>query len=127
MELNGCAAFLKAGCVFADRLSTVSPSYADEICTPYYGEGLEGILSARRHQLSGILNGIDKKVFNPYTDQLIAKRYDKGHLKGKQACKESADVRHGPPGRRAHPARRHGHAHDRRRRASTSWSACSTR
>ena len=89
MELNGCAAFLKAGCVFADRLSTVSPSYADEICTPYYGEGLEGILSARRHQLSGILNGIDKKVFNPYTDQLIAKRYDKGHLKGKQVCKES--------------------------------------
>ena len=89
MELNGCAAFLKAGCVFADRLSTVSPSYADEICTPYFGEGLEGILSARRHQLSGILNGIDKKVFNPYTDQLIAKRYDKGHLKGKQVCKES--------------------------------------
>lgn len=47
MEINGCAAFLKAGCVFADRLSTVSPSYADELCTPYYGEGLEGILSAR--------------------------------------------------------------------------------
>lgn len=89
MELNGCAAFMKAGCVFADRLNTVSPSYAEEICTPYYGEGLDGILSARRHQLSGILNGIDKKVFNPYTDQLIAKRYDKGHLKGKQVCKES--------------------------------------
>ena len=89
MEINGCAAFLKAGCVFADRLSTVSPSYADELCTPYYGEGMEGILSARRHQLSGILNGIDKKVFNPYSDQLIPKRYDKGHLKGKQTCKES--------------------------------------
>ena len=88
MEINGCAAFLKAGCVFADRLSTVSPSYADELCTPYYGEGLEGILSARRHQLSGILNGIDKKVFNPYSDPLIPKRYDKGHLKGKQTCKE---------------------------------------
>ena len=89
MEINGCASFLKAGCVFADRLSTVSPSYADELCTPYYGEGMEGILSARRHQLSGILNGIDKKVFNPYSDQLIPKRYDKGHLKGKQTCKES--------------------------------------
>ena len=89
MELNGCAAFLKAGCVFADRLSTVSPSYAEEICTPYYGEGLDGILSARRHQLSGILNGIDKKLFNPYTDPLIPKRYDRGHLKGKQACKEA--------------------------------------
>ena len=89
MELNGCAAFLKAGCVFADRLSTVSPSYAEEICTPYYGEGLDGILSARRHQLSGILNGIDRKLFNPYTDPLIPKRYDRGHLKGKQACKEA--------------------------------------
>ena len=89
MEINGCAAFLKAGCVFADRLSTVSPSYADELCTPYYGEGLEGILSARRHQLTGILNGIDKKVFNPYGDPVIAKRYDKGHLRSKQSCKES--------------------------------------
>ncbi len=89
MEINGCAAFLKAGCVFADRLNTVSPSYANEICDPFYGEGLEGILSARRHQLSGILNGIDKKVFNPHSDPLIPKRFDKGHLRGKQACKES--------------------------------------
>lgn len=89
MEINGCAAFLKAGCIFADRLNTVSPSYANEICDPFYGEGLEGILSARRHQLSGILNGIDKKVFNPHSDPLIPKRFDKGHLRGKQACKES--------------------------------------
>ena len=89
MEINGCAAFLKAGCVFADRLNTVSPSYADEICNPFFGEGLEGILSARRHQLSGILNGIDKKVFNPHSDPLIPKRFDKGHLRGKQACKEA--------------------------------------
>lgn len=89
MEINGCAAFLKAGCVFADKLNTVSPSYAGEICTPFYGEGLEGILSARRHQLSGILNGIDKKVFNPHSDPYIYKRYDKGHLRGKAACKES--------------------------------------
>ena len=71
MELNGCAAFLKAGCVFADRLSTVSPTYAGEICTPYYGEGLDGILSARRHQLSGIINGIDTKLYNPFSDPLI--------------------------------------------------------
>ena len=89
MELNGCGAFLKGGCVFADRLSTVSPSYADEICTPYYGEGLDGILSARRHELSGIINGIDTKVFNPFSDKLIPKTFDKGHLKGKQVCKES--------------------------------------
>ena len=88
-EINGCAAFLKGGCVFADRLSTVSPSYAEEICTPYYGEGLEGILSARRHQLTGIINGIDTKAFNPFSDKLIPKTFDKGHLKGKQVCKDS--------------------------------------
>ena len=88
-EINGCAAFLKGGCVFADRLSTVSPSYAEEICTPYYGEGLEGILSARRHQLTGIINGIDTKAFNPFSDKLIHKTFDKGHLKGKQVCKDS--------------------------------------
>lgn len=88
IELDGCAAFLKAGCVFADRLSTVSPSYADELCTAYYGEGLEGILSARRHELSGILNGIDTKVFSSYSDPLIAKSYDRGHLQGKRVCKE---------------------------------------
>ena len=88
MELNGCAAFLKAGCVFADRLSTVSPTYAGEICTPYYGEGLDGILSARRHQLSGIINGIDTKLYNPFSDPLIPRKFDKGHLRGKQFCKD---------------------------------------
>lgn len=89
MEINGCAAFLKAGCVFTDALSTVSPTYAEEVCTPYFGEGLEGILSARRHELSGIVNGIDTKVFNPHADPAIAHRYDKGHLQYKRACKEA--------------------------------------
>lgn len=89
IELGGSASFLKAGCVFADQLSTVSPSYADEICGSYYGEGLEGILSARRHQLSGILNGIDRTLYNPYTDPDIPHRYDRGHLNGKRRCKES--------------------------------------
>lgn len=67
MELNGCANLLKAGCVFADHINTVSPSYAGEIRTAAYGEGLEGILNARQHQLSGILNGIDTAVFDPRT------------------------------------------------------------
>ena len=89
MEINGCAAFLKAGCVFADRISTVSPSYANETCTPFFGEGLDGLLSARRHELTGILNGIDATVFNPYTDPLIPRRYDRGHLERKRACKEA--------------------------------------
>ena len=65
MELNGCADFLKAGCVFADRINTVSPTYANEIKTAYFGEGLEGILDARSHELSGIINGIDTRSLTP--------------------------------------------------------------
>ena len=87
MELNGCASFLKAGCVFADRINTVSPTYAEEIKTSYFGEGLEGILTARSAQLSGIINGIDVKTFNPYTDPLIPARYHKGRLCNKALCK----------------------------------------
>ncbi len=95
MELNGCADFLKAGCVFADRINTVSPSYAREIMTPYYSEGLEGILNARSAQLSGIINGIDKTVFNPHSDPLLPARYDRGHLKGKAQCKAALQERMG--------------------------------
>ena len=87
IELNGCASFLKAGCVFADRINTVSPSYAQEIKTAYFGERLEGILSARSNELSGIINGIDTKVFNPYTDPALPARYHKGRLSGKKLCK----------------------------------------
>ena len=82
MELNGCADFLKAGCVFSDRLSTVSPNYAEEIKTAYFGEGLEGILNARSAQLNGILNGIDTEVFDPVNDALIPSG-------GKPACKRA--------------------------------------
>ena len=87
MELDGCANFLKAGCVFSDRINTVSPTYSEEIKSAYFGEGLEGILSARSHELCGIINGIDVKSFNPHGDELIPARYDKGHLGGKRKCK----------------------------------------
>ena len=89
MELNGCADFLKAGCVFADRINTVSPSYASEIRMPYYAEGLEGILNARHEVLTGIINGIDKATFNPKTDPCLPARFDRGHLGGKAACKKN--------------------------------------
>lgn len=87
MELNGCASFLKAGCVFADRINTVSPTYSEEIKTAYFGEGLEGILRARSHELSGIINGIDVKTFNPFTDPAIEANYHKGRLGNKKLCK----------------------------------------
>ena len=87
LELFGCADFLKAGCVFADRINTVSPNYAEEIKTPYFGEGLDGVLSFRSGRLSGIINGIDTKVFNPKTDKLIPARYSADRLQGKAVCK----------------------------------------
>ena len=87
VELNGCVDFLKAGCVFADRINTVSPNYAEEIKTPYYGEHLDGILNARAGELSGIINGIDKTFFDPKHDPRIPANFDRGHLGGKAKCK----------------------------------------
>ena len=87
IELNGGANFMKGALVFSDWINTVSPSYAKEILMPYYAGGLDGILSARSEQLSGIINGIDTEVFNPKTDKCLAANFDKTHMKGKAACK----------------------------------------
>jgi starch synthase len=75
LEFYGNLSFLKAGLVFADYLSTVSPTYAREIQTPYYGHGMQGILSARHERLSGIVNGVDYAVWNPATDRYLAATY----------------------------------------------------
>jgi len=89
IEFHGDANFLKAGIVFADKLVTVSPTYAHEIRMPYYGEGLDGILQTRADDLIGILNGIDTKVFNPAADPLIPYPYDEFSLAEKQKNKEA--------------------------------------
>ena len=68
MEFFGQLGFLKAGIAFSDKITTVSPTYARELLLPEFGMGLEGILRARRGDLSGILNGIDLEVWNPATD-----------------------------------------------------------
>ena len=95
MELDGCANFLKGGLVFTDRINTVSPSYAEEIKMPYYAEGLQGILNARAGQLSGIINGIDKDVFDPRHEAGLPAHFDKGHRKGKAQCKAALQERLG--------------------------------
>ena len=77
MERYGMADFLKAGCVMADRVNTVSPSYAAEICTPEYGEGLDGVLRARGGDVGGIVNGIDKTVWNPAKDPLLPANFSR--------------------------------------------------
>jgi len=88
IETYGCANFLKAGCVFSDALSTVSPSYALEIQGEYYGEGLDGILRARSHQLTGILNGLDTDIFNPQKDTCLPLNYSAQNMKNKALLKE---------------------------------------
>ena len=95
LEFNGCADYLKAACVYADRINTVSPSYAWEIRQPEFSEGLEGVLNARADVLTGIINGIDKKVFNPHSDPLLPAHFDRGHLGGKAKCKAALQERMG--------------------------------
>ena len=89
MVNDGCASFMKAGCVFADKINTVSPTYAREILSPGLSEGLDGILNYRRGDLCGILNGIDTVVFDPEHDPDIPFHYTAGDLSGKRRTKEA--------------------------------------
>ena len=75
LEFYKDANMLKGGLVYADFITTVSDTYAHEIQMPYYGEGLDGLLRARSHQLCGILNGIDYDVYNPVTDEALYQNY----------------------------------------------------
>jgi starch synthase len=86
-EYYGQASFLKAGLALADRLSTVSPGYAQEIQTPEHGLGFDGLLRARNKVLHGILNGVDYDVWNPETDIHLPERYSATALAGKKKCK----------------------------------------
>ena len=88
LECYGCANYMKAGLVYADELTTVSPSYAYEIQTAFYGERLDGLLRARKDQLVGILNGIDINDYDPAKDPQIYANYDPYHLGGKEICKQ---------------------------------------
>ena len=87
LEFWGRAALIKGGLVWADALTTVSPRYAQEIRTPAFGVGMEGLLRTRSDRLYGILNGIDDAAWNPATDPHLAARYDVNDLGGKTACK----------------------------------------
>ncbi len=85
---DGVPNFMKAGIVYADWLTTVSPSYAEEIKLDYYGEGLSDLLRRQAHKLSGLLNGIDTKEYDPQTDKALAKNYTvTDWQEGKAFCK----------------------------------------
>jgi len=83
MEFHGKLGFLKAGLYYADRLTTVSPTYAREIQGPEMGFGLDGLLRGRAADLVGILNGVDVRHWDPATDRLIGTRYDANRLDAK--------------------------------------------
>lgn len=103
MEFYGDINFLKTGLVFADALTTVSPTYAQEIQTPELGHGLDGVLRARRQDLSGILNGIDDEEWNPTTDPHIAATYARRRRTGKAECKRSLQMEMGLPAEKTIP------------------------
>jgi len=94
MEFFGNLNLMKTGIIFSDLITTVSPTYAREIQTPEYGCGLNGVLSSRREDLVGILNGIDTEDWNPAHDRYLPKTYDVHSVDvGKAACKAALQKR----------------------------------
>ena len=87
LEYFGQVNILKGGIIFADSVTTVSPTYAKEIQTPEFGAGMDGLLASRSDKLVGILNGVDYSDWNPNTDKLIPVKYSKDNLDGKWQCR----------------------------------------
>ena len=96
-EFYGQLNFMKAGIVFADCVNTVSPTYAKEIQTLEFGEGLDGLLRSYAAKLSGILNGIDHDVWNPAKDPFLIQKYSKSTLEKKSADKVALQKEAGLP------------------------------
>ena len=89
LEFHGHFSFIKGGLVYADKLTTVSPTYAQEIQTPPFGYGLDPILRWRSERLVGILNGVDYHQWDPRRDPYIPAHYDPDHLDGKARDKDA--------------------------------------
>jgi starch synthase len=87
IEFFGNANFLKGGLIYSDYLTTVSRKYAQEIQTPEFGFGLDGVIRSRADRLTGILNGVDYSAWSPERDTLIPAKYSAKNLEGKKECK----------------------------------------
>ncbi|MBK4738233.1 glycogen synthase GlgA [Noviherbaspirillum pedocola] len=96
-EFWGKLSFLKAGVAYADRITTVSDTYAREILTPQFGYGFEGMLNARRDALVAIANGVDTATWNPASDALIARTFHVDDMSGKSSCKRELQKLSGLP------------------------------
>ncbi len=97
LEFHNMLSFIKGGLVYADHITTVSPTYAQEIQTAAFGYGLEGLLGHRKDTLSGIINGIDIEAWNPETDPLIPQHYRAASLAEKQHNKSELQRRFALP------------------------------
>ncbi len=97
LEFYGKVNFLKGGIVFADAVTTVSERYAEEIQTPEFGCGLEGVLRERRASVAGILNGADYASWSPPTDLQLPANYSAEDMSGKRACREELRKEFGLP------------------------------
>ncbi|WP_281887071.1 glycogen synthase GlgA [Paenibacillus sp. YYML68] len=84
LEIHGGASFLKGGLLYSDYITTVSPTYAEEIQTPYYGESMDGLLRSQGGRLAGIVNGIDYEEYDPMNDPHLEVRYRDSLLKKQQ-------------------------------------------
>lgn len=97
LEYDGCINFMKGAIECADKVTTVSPSYADEILDPWYSHGLDSILNERRYKLRGILNGIDTVGYDPATDKCIKANFSSDDISGKKIDKEELQKEMGLP------------------------------
>jgi len=95
VEYDNCVNLMKGGIECADAVTTVSPTYAEEILTPRHSHGLESILLPRRYKLAGILNGIDTQGYDPYTDPALAANYSAENPAGKAICKSALQAQFG--------------------------------
>lgn len=89
LEFHGQLSFMKAGLKYANRVTTVSPTYAREIATHEFGVGLDGVIRGRGTDVSGVLNGVDGEVWNPASDAALPARYSPQQMAGKARCKQT--------------------------------------
>ncbi|MGN0592685.1 MAG: glycogen synthase GlgA [Ruminococcus sp.] len=89
LEFDGCVNLMKGAIETADRITTVSPTYAGEVLDPWYSYGMDRALVRRKDGITGILNGIDVSLYNPATDPVIAKNYTAARISGKKKCREA--------------------------------------
>ncbi len=97
LEFDGCVNLMKGAIEKANLITTVSPTYANEVLDPWYSYGMDRALIRRRDGIKGILNGIDIKNYNPKTDKVIAKNYSPTNISGKAVCREQLLTEMGLP------------------------------